>query len=144
MGTAVLAGVVVTLEDVPTAEGHVSCRQPVVMRQRNDLRHAQPQPDTADEGFARLGSELGPVLPGVELEVLRIDNARRLVPQQHQRPGHRGHVHRLPVAVEDQRRTLEHLGHGQILYTEGVWPESNRRPLVHSQACSHRYTTDTT
>ena len=29
---------------------------------------------------------------------------------QHQRPGHAGHVHRLPVAVQDQRRSLQYLG----------------------------------
>ena len=67
------------------------------------------------------------------------------------RPGHGGDVHRLPVAVQDQRRTLEYLGdhvttsHSSyhILFPRGVRGESNSHPLVHSQPCSNRYTTDT-
>jgi hypothetical protein len=42
-------------------------------------------------------------------EELTIDHARRLVPQHDQRARHGGHVHRLPVAVENQRRSLQYI-----------------------------------
>ena len=59
-------------------------------------------------GLAVARPQLRPVRPGVELEVVRVHDAGGLVPQQHQRPRHGGHVHRLPVAVQDQRRSLEY------------------------------------
>ena len=103
-------------------------------------------------GSSSRGAQLRPVGPGVELVVGRIDHAGRFVPQQHQRAGHRGHVHRLPVAVQDQRRPLEDLRQSccflssfdiAFVISEGVRGESNPHPLVHSQPCSNRYTTDT-
>ena len=48
LGTAVLAGVVVPLENVPAAEGHMGRRQPVVAVQGDYLRH--PQLETEPPG----------------------------------------------------------------------------------------------
>ena len=88
---------------------HSGRRQPVVVGQRDHFRHPQPQPHRLDERLAVARPQLRPVGPGVEPVVVRIDDAGRLVPQQHQRARHGGHVHRLPVAVQDQRRPLKYL-----------------------------------
>ena len=53
LGTAVLAGVVVPLENVPAAEGHMGHRQPVVAGQGDHFRHPQPEPHRLDEGPRR-------------------------------------------------------------------------------------------
>ena len=84
LGTAVLASVMVTLENVPAAEGHVGHRQPVIVGQRDHFRHPQLEPHRPDAILAVAGPQLGPVLPGVKLVVGRVHDVGRLVPQQHQ------------------------------------------------------------
>ncbi len=106
--SAVLARPVVALEDVVAAEADraFGCRlysaSTITSGTRSRVRTAwmKPRPPPA---------QARPVGPRVDLVTGRVDHACRLVPQQHQRPRHRGHVHRLPVAIEDQRRACRTL-----------------------------------
>ena len=67
---AILAGVVVPLEYVAPAERHGRGRQPIVAGQRDHLRHAQPQPHRLDEQLALGRTQLRPVGPVVQPEVM--------------------------------------------------------------------------
>ena len=106
-GAAVLAGGVVALEDVATAERDRVVTRPVVPGQGEHLGHAEAEPDRPDEQLAVAGRQLRPVGPLVEPEVVGIDDVGRLVPEQDQRPRDRGDVNGLPVAVEHQCRSLQ-------------------------------------
>ena len=109
--SAVLAGETVSLEYVASAEGHRSRRQSVELRQRDDFRHAEPLAYCLNERLVTVRNQLRPVVPVVQLVVDRVDNLSRLVPQHDQRTRNRSDVDRLPVTVENQRRSLQYLGH---------------------------------
>jgi hypothetical protein len=71
--------------------------------------------------------QLRPVLPRVLLEVLRIDDPRAVIPDLYQLLGDGVDPDRLPVAVQDQRRTLKdcsnhvELGRGSRVQSPGTF-----------------------
>ncbi len=104
---AVLASGMITFEEIAPAEGHRIVARPIVPREGQHFRHTQAKPDGADEKLSVLGSYPGPVGPGIELEVLGIHHVSSVIPEQNQRPRHRGHMNWLPVAVQHQSRSFQ-------------------------------------
>ena len=84
LGTAVLASVMVTLENVPAAEGHMGHRQPVIIRQRNHFRHPQIEPHRLDVVLAVARAAASPSPARCKAGSLWVHDRSQLVPQQHQ------------------------------------------------------------
>ncbi len=72
---AVLAHVAVAFEDVPAAERDHVVGDSVITREGNDLGHSQAKRDRLQEGLIVGWYLLSPIVPGVLLEVVRVDNA---------------------------------------------------------------------
>ena len=81
---AVLAGMSVALEDVSPVEGDVRRRKPVELEQRNDFRYPNPHRDSLNEWLSWLGLKFCPVVPVVELELIRLDHAGVIAEDQRQ------------------------------------------------------------
>ena len=114
---AVLAGVVVALENVVPGEFDFLLGQPVEDRQQNDPRHANPEGNGVDA--FRVGFLLGKILPLVEIEglkraVLRAEDDLRVAFKE-QRQGAAGgaDIDRLPEAVEHQHMLVQKRTHNQ-------------------------------
>jgi hypothetical protein len=109
---AVLAGVLVTLEDVVACKLDFLLRQMVIDQQQNHPGHPDAKRDGAD-GFG-MGFLFGEVLPFAEIKGLKRavipveHNMGMALKQQRQRPAGSANIHRLPEAVEDQHVLVQH------------------------------------
>ena len=103
----VLASHLVSLEHVAATERNRLRRQLIELRKCDHFRHAELLTDRLNERFVAIRHQLAPIAPVKQLVVHWIDNLGGVVPQQDQRTSDRGHIDRLPVAVQYQRRTLE-------------------------------------
>ena len=104
---AVLTHKLVTLEHVAATESHHIVRRFVVMRQRDDFRHFEPQPLSLDDGFATVRNQLGPFVPGMLQKAFGVDDSCGLVPHLDQRPRYCGNADRPPAFVENQCWSIE-------------------------------------
>src|SRR5271157_4497338 len=118
---AILAGGMVALEEVATAERDRIVTRPIVPGQGQNLGDAQAEPDRADEQLSILWRQLCPVGPRVELEIVGIDHVGGVVPEQYQRSRHRGHMNGLPVAVQHQSRSLQNAHSHDVRTPRPIW-----------------------
>ena len=105
--SAVLAGHLVTLENVFTAEGNCLRRHCVELGQRDNFWDTDALANRLDERLISIRYQLAPIAPVIQLVVDRVDDLGGIVPQHDQCPRNRRHVDRLPVAVQHQRWTLK-------------------------------------
>ena len=108
LASAILAGGVISFEQVPAAEGHSLVPRPVVTRQGQDFRNPEVEPDRPYEWFPFARCEFGPVGPAIKLKVIGVDDMSGLIPQHDQRTLDGGDVHWLPVTVQHESRSLQH------------------------------------
>ncbi len=112
---AVLAGVLVSLEDVVPGEFHILLWQVIVNDQKNHPRH----PDAKGNRAHRFGVRfvLGEVVPLVEVEGLKRTivavehNLSVALEQECQRPTSRANINRLPEAIKHQHMLVERRTH---------------------------------
>ena len=143
LGAAILASVMVPLENVAAAEGHMGHRQPVVVGQRDHFRHPQLEPHRLDVVLAVAGPQLATSPPrckaGSRGSTTRADSFHNSTSARATVATFTGCQLRFKISV-GRWSTL-------VIVTsfpfKGIWPESNRHLLVHSQPCRNRYTTDT-
>ena len=90
LASAILAGRVISFEQVAAAESHGLVPRPIVTGQGQNFGNAEMEPHGSDEGFTLARSELRPVRPAIELKVVGIDDMSRLVPQHDQAHGAQG------------------------------------------------------
>ncbi len=105
--SAVLAGHLVTLENVAAAEGNRLSRHRVELGQRDDFWNTDALPHRLDERLVAIRNQAAPIAPIVQLVINRVDDLGGVVPQHDQCTRNGRHVDRLPVAVQHQRWTLK-------------------------------------
>ncbi len=105
--SAVLAGHLVTLEYVSTAEGNRLRRHRVEFGERDNFRDTDALANRLDERLISIRDQLAPIAPVIQLVIDRVDDLGGIVPQHDQGPRNRRHVDRLPVAIQHQGRLEE-------------------------------------
>jgi len=121
--SAVLAGHLVTLEYVASAEGHGLRRHRIELRQCDDFRDSDALAYRLNERLVAIWHKSTPIAPVIQLVIDRIDDPRGIVPQHDQSTGNRRHVDRLPATVQHQRGTLKR------------WAQADRRFVVVEGCC---------
>ena len=135
---AVLAGVLVPLENVVARELDFLLRQPVVDEQQDDARHADAEGNGADRFRVRL--LLGEVAPFVEIKgleraVVAVEHDLGVaLEQQRQRAAGGADVDRLPQPVQHQHMLVEHRTH----IRSNCAPSYTNRAGLSTRACGPR------
>ncbi len=107
----VLAHEPIALEQVPAAERDARVRQPVVSRQNDHFGNTNFLRNGLDKLSVLCGRLVGPIAPVIQPIVINVDYLCAVAEYQGKCATDSGHVDRLPVAVENQRRLVQHLGH---------------------------------
>ena len=109
---AVLAHVLVALEDVVPRELHFLPRHPVEKQQHDHTRHADLERDRMHHVLLRLAR--GKVAPALEvvrekiIPPIRIHDLRVPLAQERKSPAHCADVNRLPESVQNKNLAVEH------------------------------------
>ncbi len=110
---AVLAGVVVALEDVVPGEFHFLFRQSIEEQQHDHARDTDLPRDRRHHfvlGFGRADREVAPAVEIMGREIILLigpDNLGMALVKEGEGTTRRADVHRLPEAVENQDLTVE-------------------------------------
>ena len=114
MLAAILAGILVALEDVVPRELHLLPRHPVEQHQHDDARHADLEGDRVDHFVVRLAvGKVAPALEVVRLEIVcavGIDDLRMARAKERESPADRADIDRLPETVQNEDLAVEHNG----------------------------------
>jgi hypothetical protein len=103
----VLTRVLVSLKYVAPAKGHRQLWHGVESNQGNDFRNPNSLFDSLQKRLIAIRHHPGPVAPVIQLVVNWIDDFCRLIPKHNQRTSHSRNVDWLPIAIQNQRWTLE-------------------------------------
>ena len=136
---AILAGVVVALEDVMARELHFLLRHPVEKEQQDDLGHADRKRDGADNiaAFVSTG-KTEPLVEGHGLEraAVGLDHLRVPLIEEHEGPLDAADVDSLPETIEHEDVVAQDRFHGSLSATKGEKPPANGTCGCHvGQAC---------
>jgi len=108
--TAILAGVLVALENVVTRKLHFLFRKPIKEEQNNHARHADLPRNGCDHfvfwrGYRKIAPTFEIMRPKIVSFVRRDDVGMARIDQRERAP-RRADVHRLPQAIEHQNLTV--------------------------------------
>src|SRR5262245_19894455 len=110
--TAVLAGVLVTLEDVVSGKFHFLLRKPIESEKHDDAGDANLKGNRRDQFvIRRVGRQIAPALEIVRHKIVRLigrNNVRVSGVNQRESATGGADIHRLPEPVEYQNLTVEH------------------------------------
>ena len=110
---AILAGVLVALENVVTRELHLLARHPVEKHQHDHARHADFERDRMHHFLLRLaGGKAAPALEIVCQEIvpsIGVHHLRVPLAQEGKSPAHCADVNRLPESVQNENLAVEHM-----------------------------------
>jgi len=108
---AILAGVLVTLENIVPRELHFLFRETIEKEQHDHARHADPPRNCRDHFlFRRCHGKIAPALEIVRHEIvglIRRNNVGMARVHQRERAPRRADVDRLPEAVQHQNMTVQ-------------------------------------
>ena len=121
---AILAGVLVPLEDVVPGELHLLAWHAIEKKQHDDARNANLEGDSVHHLFFLVWRSIRKVAPAVEIvgqKILPIgvDNLRMTSAEETEGPPHAADVDRLPQAVQHEHLAVEDLNHKPELRDEG-------------------------
>jgi hypothetical protein len=100
LGAAILAGELISLVQVATAERDGLFGDTIEPTQYDNFGNTQDETTRANHFRATPGLQCGPITPIVKLQVVRIHKPSCLVPDLYKGTSHRGNVDGLPIAVQ--------------------------------------------
>ena len=125
---AILAGVVVALEDIVPRELHFLFRHPIKEKQQDHLRHANRERNRAHHVSTFVATRKAePLVERHRLEraAVGLDHLRMALIKKHERPLHAADVHRLPQTVQHEDVVAEDRFHGSLSIARGGKPPAN-------------------
>lgn len=110
LGTAIAAGVLVPLKDVPPTEYDGTLTLSLITRKPDDFWDNQPESGRMNDGVGELSFGLGGISPGQDIMFLiglRIDDDGAALHDEGECVGGRRHLDRMPVTVQSENRSRQ-------------------------------------